>query len=160
MSASEQSSPDTSDREIALSRVYDAPRELVFEAFTNPIHLAHWWGPRGFTITTHESEVRPGGIWRFIMHGPDGSNYDNKIVYREIVKPARLVYAHGSENDNEPGQFITTVTFEEEGRKTKVTMRAVFKNGEERDYVVKNHNAIEGGRETLDRLAEHLTKMT
>jgi uncharacterized protein YndB with AHSA1/START domain len=75
---------DTSDREIITRRLLNAPRELVFEAFTQPEHLAKWWGPNGFTITTHEMEVKPGSAWRFMMHGPDGVDYPNKIVYEEL----------------------------------------------------------------------------
>lgn len=150
------SSSDTSDREIVLTRIFSAPRELVFTVFTDPLHLPHWWGPRGFTITTHAIDVRPGGTWRFIMHGADGTNYDNKIVYREIEKPARLVYTHSDGNDGGPGSFVTTATFESIGEKTKVTLRAVFRSPEERDEVIKTHHAIEGGKQHLDRLGEHL----
>lgn len=78
---------DTADREIVISRLIHAPRELVFKVWTDPKHVAHWWGPNGFTNTIHEMDVRPGGVWRFIMHGPDGVDYPNKIVYKEVVKP-------------------------------------------------------------------------
>jgi uncharacterized protein YndB with AHSA1/START domain len=153
-------SEDTSDREIIITRSLAAPRELVFDAFTQPEHLIHWWGPRGFTITTQHPEVRPGGVWQFVMHGPDGTNYDNKIVYREIARPSRIVYSHSGGDENEPGQFVTTITFESDGVRTQLTMRAVFKNRDERDFVIKNHNAIEGGKQTIDRLAEHLQGIT
>src|SRR6266852_4602923 len=79
------------DREIVITRLLDAPRELAFQAWTEPQHVAHWWGPNGFTNTIHEMDVRPGGVWRFIMHGPDGTDYKNEIVYVEVVKPERLV---------------------------------------------------------------------
>jgi uncharacterized protein YndB with AHSA1/START domain len=147
------------DREIVLSRVFEAPRELVFEAFSNPEHLPQWWGPRGFTITTHVLDVRPGGVWRFVMHGPDGRNYGNKIVYREIVRPTRMVYAHSGENQDEPGQFVTTATFDEQDGKTKLTMHALFRSAAERDEAFKKHNAIQGGKQTLERLGEHLPRM-
>ena len=71
---------DTSDREIVISRVFDAPRTLVFKAWTDPQHLAHWWGPNSFSLTTHEMEFKPGGVWRFVMHGPDGCDYQNKDI--------------------------------------------------------------------------------
>jgi uncharacterized protein YndB with AHSA1/START domain len=80
----------TTDREIVTTRVFDAPREMVFDAWTDPKHIGQWWGPIGFTTTTHEMDVRPGGVWRFTMHGPDGRDYKNRIVYTEIVRPERL----------------------------------------------------------------------
>jgi len=144
----------TADREIVITRVFDAPRELVFDAWTDPQHIGTWWGPNGFTTTTYQIDVRPGGVWRFVMHGPDGVDYQNKIVYLEIVKPERLVYDHGDEAD--AGHFRVTVTFAEQGGKTKLTMRSVFKSAAERDEVVTKYHAIEGGNQTLDRLAEHL----
>lgn len=148
----------TADREIVVTRVFDAPPDLVFEAWTNPQHVVQWWGPRGFTTTTHEIDVRPGGVWRFIMHGPDGTDYDNKIVFLEIVKPQRLVYEHRGEDESV--QFRTTVTFEEQGGKTWLTMQALFPTAAERDHVVREYNAIEGGNQTLERLGEHLAKMS
>ncbi len=84
--------PDTGQdaRTIVTTRVFDAPRDLVFEAWTNPKHLVQWWGPDGFTTTTRAIDVRPARVWRFVMHGPDGVDYENRIVYEEIVKPERL----------------------------------------------------------------------
>jgi uncharacterized protein YndB with AHSA1/START domain len=144
----------TTDREIVTTRLFDAPRELVFRAWTDAEHIGEWWGPKGFTTTTHEIDVRPGGAWRFVMHGPDGVDYDNKIVYLEIVEPERMVYVHGDEGD--PDQFQTTVTFEEQGAKTKLTLRALFRSAAERDHVVKEFGAIEGAKQTLDRLGAYL----
>ena len=77
----------------------------MFSAFTDPKHLAQWWGPDGFTTTTHSFDFRPGGIWRFVMHGPDGRDYQNRIIYDEIVPPERLVYHHSGGDDVEPVQF-------------------------------------------------------
>jgi uncharacterized protein YndB with AHSA1/START domain len=100
-------------QEIVITREIAAPRELVFDAWTDPKHVGHWWSPNGFTTTTHEMDVRPGGVWRFIMHGPDGVDYPNRIVYQEVVRPERLVYVHGGDNPAESPDFHTTVTFEE-----------------------------------------------
>src|SRR6478735_6105977 len=83
-------------REIVASRVFDAPRDLVFKMWTDREHAGNWWGPKGFRTTIHEMDVRPGGVWRFVMHGPDGRDYQNKIVYVEVVRPERLVYDHVS----------------------------------------------------------------
>jgi uncharacterized protein YndB with AHSA1/START domain len=146
-------------RTIVTTRVFDAPRELVFEAWTNPKHLVQWWGPNGFTTTIRAIDVRPGGVWRFVMHGPDGVDYENRIVYNEIVKPERLVYSHGGGDDVEPVQFHVTVTFEDQGGKTKLIMRALFPSAAERDRVAEKYGAIEGAKQTLERLTEHLATM-
>ncbi|MDB5055525.1 MAG: ATPase [Bacilli bacterium] len=147
------------EREIVFTRILNAPRALVFEVWTDPKHVAKWWGPNGFTNTIHEMDVRPSGVWRFIMHGPDGIDYPNKIVYKEVLKPERLVYSHGGDDENDPGQFQVTVTFDDQGNKTELTMRMLFVSKEERDKVVKEYGAVEGGNQTLNRLEEHLAKM-
>jgi uncharacterized protein YndB with AHSA1/START domain len=148
------------DREILLTRVFDAPRELVFKVWTDPEHVGRWWGPRGFTNTIHEMDVRPGGVWRFTMHGPDGVDYLNKIVFIEVVRPERLVYDHGGGEEGDSERFHATITFAEEGGKTRVTMRTLFASAAERERVVREHNAIEGGNQTLDRLGEYLAKLS
>lgn len=157
--ASANAAPNIPEWELVFTRVFDAPPELVFEAWTNPKHVAQWWGPRGFTNTIHEMDVRPGGVWRLVMHGPDGVDYHNKIVFLEVVKPERLVYKHQAEPGYEPVDFEVTVTFAKRGNKTELTMRMVFPSAEQRDYVVKKHGAIEGANQTLDRLAGHLLGM-
>ena len=96
-------------------REFDAPRALVWQAWTDPKHLAQWWGPNGFSTTTSAFDMRPGGVWRFVMHGPDGRDYENRITFDEIVKPERIRYHHGGGSDVEPVQFRTTVTFEDLG---------------------------------------------
>jgi uncharacterized protein YndB with AHSA1/START domain len=102
-------------RSIIGTRDFDAPRALVFSAWTDPKHLAQWWGPFGFTTTTFSFDFRPGGVWRFVMHGPDGCDYQNRITFEEIVPPQRIVYRHGGGDDVEPVQFRQTVIFEELG---------------------------------------------
>ena len=156
MDARNSVATDEDARTLVTTRVFDAPRELVFAAWSDPKHLAQWWGPNGFTTTTHTFDMRPGGVWRFVMHGPDGRDYQNRITYDEIVKPERLVYHHGGADDVEPVQFHVTVTFEDIGGKTKLTMRAVFPSATERDRVVKDYGAAEGAKQTLARLAEYL----
>jgi uncharacterized protein YndB with AHSA1/START domain len=150
---------EAADRELVFTRVYDAPRELVFEAWTDPKHVTQWWGPKGFTTTIHEMDVRPGGVWRLVMHGPDGKDYNNRIVFLEVVKPERLVYKHDPEKGSEPVSFQVTVTFAEEGAKTWLTMQMVFPSAASREYVVNTYGAIEGANQTLGRLAEHLPQM-
>jgi len=143
------------DREIIGVRIFDAPRDLVWKMWTEPEHIAKWWGPRDFTTTTHSMDVRPGGVWRFVMHGPD-RDYQNKITYLEVVKPERLVYKHGGEKEVEPVNFQVTVIFAEQGGKTRVDMRMVFPSANARDYVIKTYGAVEGMNQTLGRLEEYL----
>jgi uncharacterized protein YndB with AHSA1/START domain len=150
---------DTSDREIVITRVFDAPREVVWDAWTDPEQIVQWWGPRGFTTTIQEMDVRPGGVWRQTMHGPDGTEYPNKSVFLEVVKPERIVFSHGGGRKGDPGaHFESTWTFEEYGNKTKLTLRMVFSSAAARDLNVKTYNSIEGGNQTLDRLGEQLAK--
>lgn len=148
-----------SEREIILTRLLQAPRSLVFEAWTQPEHLNRWFGPRGFTNTFHEVAVQPGGTWRFTMHGPDGTDYPNIVVFDEVVAPSKLVYRQGGTSPDEPGSFVTTVTFEEQGKATLLTLRMLFRSREDRDYVIEHYGAVEGGRQTLDRLEETLAYM-
>lgn len=150
---------DTTDREIVLSRLLSAPRELVWRAWTEPEHLIHWWGPNGFTNTFQEIDIRPGGVWRFIMHGPDGVDYPNLIRFHEVVKPERMTYTHGSGKENDPDDFEVEVTFEEQGEKTLVTLRMTLASAAIKEKMIKEVGAIEGGNQTLGRLEEYLKKM-
>jgi len=101
------------EQEIVVKRVLRAPREIVFEAFTDPEHLSVWWGPTGFSTTTSRYDARPGGQWEYVMHGPDGTDYPNLITYHDVVRPERLIYAQGEPGDEE--QFLVTITFEDRG---------------------------------------------
>jgi uncharacterized protein YndB with AHSA1/START domain len=147
---------DTADREMVISRLIDAPRDLVFKAWIHPDHVGQWWGPNGFSTTTHEIDVRPGGVWRYVMHGPDGADYPNRIDFREIAEPERIVYNHSGDSPEDPTRFETTVTFEDHGGKTLLTMRALFETVAMRDQVMREYGAEEGGRQHLARLAAHL----
>ena len=149
------SSHRASDCEIVVSRIIEGPRRLVFEAFTDARHLGQWWGPNGFTTTTRAFEFRPGGVWDFIMHGPDGAALPNWIEWREIVPPERIVYLHG-ESDDDPRAFASTVTLVERGPTTEVTMRAVFKTKEQCDEVIAHYGALEGATQHLGRLAAYV----
>jgi uncharacterized protein YndB with AHSA1/START domain len=149
-----------SDPKVILgSRVVDAPRELVWSVWTDPKHLAQWWGPDGFRTTTSVFDFKPGGVWRFVMHGPDGRDYDNRVTFDEIVKPERLRYHHGGGDDVEPVQFRTTVTFDALGGKTRVTLRGEFPTAEERARVIREYGADKGLVQTLARLAEYVAAM-
>src|SRR5258708_22933110 len=118
---------DISGREIVITRVFDAPRDLVWDAWTDPEQVAQWWGPRGFTTTIHEMDVRPGGVWRHTMRGPDGKEYPNLCVFTDVVRPERIAYSHGGGRKGHPAaQFDATSPFEEQGAKTKLTLHLIF----------------------------------
>lgn len=151
-------SSSTADREIVLTRELDAPRELVWRAYTEPAHLPNWFGPNGFTNTVHEIDVRVGGRWRFIMHGPDGTDYTNRIVYQEVVQPERLVFLHGEDVDDDPGAFHVTVTLDDLGGRTRVTQRMLFTTAAQKKGV-EQFGAVELGYQTLAKLAEYLQTM-
>lgn len=149
---------DTSDREFGATRVFDAPRELVWSCFTEPQHVKEWWGPNGFANTIHKMDVVPGGEWLLTMHGPDGTDYPNKIKYVEIIKPEKLIYDHGTPSD-EFGYFRAFVHFTDLAQKTEINMRGVFKTKAERDVVVEKYGAIEGQQQTLARLADYVKRL-
>jgi uncharacterized protein YndB with AHSA1/START domain len=157
--AKASSEGNAAERELVFRRLLDAPRELVFDVWTNPAHVPQWWGPNGFTTTIHEMDVRPGGVWRLTMHGPDGTDYKSKIVFVEIAKPGRLVYTIESEPPTDPVNFTVTVTFAARGAQTEVEMRMAFATTEMKDYVVKEHGADQGSIQMLGRLVEHLGAM-
>ena len=144
---------DTADREIVTTAVLAAPRARVFEAWVDPAQVVRWWGPNGFSTTMQEMDVRPGGAWQFIMHGPDGVDYKNKSTFEEIVTPERIVYAHLS-----GPAFRMTATFDEQGGRTTVTMCMVFESAKERDQAVKVFGAVEGAKQTLARLEQHVMR--
>src|SRR6201991_3076811 len=148
----------TADREIVISRVISAPRELVFEAFSEVRHLSQWWGPEGFTTTTRAFEFRVGGEWDFVMHGPDGTDYPEWISWTEIVPPERIALPHDASRDA-PNAFETVLTFEPDGAATRIEMRTVFPTKELRDEAAEKYHAIEGGQQTLSNLAAYVTEI-
>ncbi len=147
------------DRTINISREFDAPREWVFNAFTAPEKISQWWGPNGFTTTTKSMEFEVGGEWIFTMHGPDGTDYPNRVVYTEIKNPELLKYDHFDEyeDDGRPPHFKQTITFKEVNGKTKVEMNLLFPTAEKREEATE-FGAIEGGHQTLARLDKFLGK--
>ncbi len=148
----------TADREIMISRFIDAPRELVFEAFTEVRHLSRWWGPSGFTTTTRAFEFRVGGEWVFVMHGPDGTDYQEWIVWTEIVAPERIALLHG-ESRGDPNAFESVITFASDGSATRIEMRTLFPSKELRDQAVEKYHAIEGGQQTLANLNAYVAEL-
>lgn len=147
----DQESP--SDREIVTRRVLDAPRARVFEAFADPTRLTRWWGPKGFTNTFHEFDLRPGGDWRFVMHGPNGGDYTNHSVFVEVVKPERVVFDHLSKP-----QFRLTITLAESAPgKTTITWRGSFETAAACEKV--RAFAPAANEQNLDRLEAELARM-
>jgi uncharacterized protein YndB with AHSA1/START domain len=148
------------DREIVITRDVDFPRALVWKAFTDAEHIKHWWGPNGFTNTIHEMNVKVGGVWRFIMHGPDGTDYPNHIAYTKLVEPERLEYDHTSDGRKNEDFFHAIATFEalDGGTRTRVTLRLQCTTAEQRAKK-EEFGVIEGGRQTMGRLAAYLAKM-
>lgn len=149
----------TSEREIEVTRLLNAPRDLVFEVWTSPKHVDKWWGPSGFTNTTHKIDVRPGGEWVFIMRGPDGAIYDNRVRFIEVIKPEKLVYLHDSGIDNDPREFHAMITFEAVGKQTKVTLKSTFKTKEARDFAVREFGALEGAKQHLGKLEQYISTL-
>lgn len=145
--------PALATRSIVTTRVFDAPRELVYRMWTEPAHLTKWWGPTGFSLTMEEMDVRPGGQWRFVMHGPDGRDYSNHSVYLEVVPLERLVYEHKAPN------FVATAVFEAEGPRTRVTLDMVFATAELREHIATQFHAVEGAVQTFDRLGAELAAL-
>ena len=148
-----------SDREILMTRSFDAPRRLVFEAHSKPEHIRNWWGPRGFSMLVCEMDFRPGGAWRFVLRAPDGKEHPFRGVYREIVPPERLVYSFVYDV---PGmrehETIETLTFSDQGGRTTLTNHVLHPSAESRDAQLA-HGMEQGASQTLDRLAEHLKTM-
>lgn len=140
--------------ELTITRVYDAPVEAVWNAWTDVEQVAQWWGPRGFSITTHSKELKAGGVWNYTMHGPDGVDYPNSTLYHEVIENQKLVYDHGGYEDRPP-MFRVTVLFSERDGKTTMEMTMSFPTAEEAQ-TSKKFIRYANGNSTWDRLAEYL----
>lgn len=141
---------------ITMEREFDASPALLFRAYTEAEALKTWYGPNDFTITVISMDFRVGGLFRFTMHGPDGTDYPNRMEYREIVPEKRLAYLHGSDIDSDPNAFEVTVTFEALGaNRTLLTKHSIFPSVEARNAVMK-FGAVELGMQTLDKLAAYV----
>jgi len=150
----EKKESSTADRELVITRKLNAPIDLVWEVWTNPEHITNWWGPDGFTNTIHVMDVRPGGEWDLVMHGPDGTDYKNKSVFKEIVKNKRIVYEHVS-----APKFIATVEFEAAGDETLIRWRMLFQTAEEFIQTVKTFKADEGLKQNVEKLNAFLIRL-
>jgi uncharacterized protein YndB with AHSA1/START domain len=162
MNKHEMSTQESSEREFVMERIFDAPRELVFKAWSDPKHLEQWWGPKGWTLPICKMDFRPGGVWHYCMRGPEGEEGWGKAVYREIVEPERIVYvdsfadAEGNALEGMP-ETVITVTFTEQAGKTKLTSRAQFASAADLETTL-GMGMAEGLSETWDRLEEYLAK--
>lgn len=144
------------DREIVLSRVIAAPRERVFAAWTDPAQIVQWFGPDGFKVESLECDIRPGGRWRFVFIGPDGTRYDNRMVFLRVDAPRLIEIEHGSDKDDDPARFHVTVTFDAQSDgKTVLTLRQLHPTKEQRHAGI-GFGAVELGYQTLAKLARHL----
>lgn len=145
---------ETSETSLTIRRTFDAPRERVWAAWTDPAEVDQWWGPDGFSTTTDAMDVTPGGVWTFEMVGPEGETFPNRIVYDEVDPPECLTYTHGSPDD--PEQFQVTLSLEDAGDgETGLTMEMRFPAATDLDEAVE-FGAVDGAKQTLNRLAEHL----
>jgi uncharacterized protein YndB with AHSA1/START domain len=147
-----ENNSNTKDRELIISRVLDAPVALVWEVWTNPEHIANWWGPNGFTNTITEMNVTPGGKWNLVMHGPDGTDYKNESVFKEVVLHKKIVYDHVSNP-----RILATINFEAQGEKTLITWHMLFETREQFLHTVKTYGADEGLKQNVAKLDVYVT---
>jgi uncharacterized protein YndB with AHSA1/START domain len=150
----EKEKSNTTDREINVSRLLNAPIELVWEVWTDPEHIKNWWGPSGFTNTIAKMEVKPGGEWTLVMHGPDGTDYKNKSVFREVIKHKRIVYEHVS-----APKFLATINFESRGKTTFLNWHMLFESKEQFIQVVKTFKADEGLKQNVEKLTAYIQQL-
>jgi uncharacterized protein YndB with AHSA1/START domain len=143
----------TADREFVHSRLIDAPRAQVFAAIADPARLARWWGPNGFTSTFDVFEFRPGGTWRFVLHGPDGTDYPNENLFTDIVEPERIVLEHLSATHH----FLMTITLTADGARTRVGWRQVFDTAEEKQRIA--DFVTPANEQNLDRLTAEVLRV-
>ena len=144
------------DREIVLSRVIDAPRDVVFSAWADPKHLPNWFGPAGFQIETKEIDIRVGGLWRFDLIAPDGQRWASRMEFRRLERPTLIELDHGGDLDDDPERFRSTITLDEQGDgKTVITMRQLLATRAQRDATI-GFGAVEYGYQMLEKLARHV----
>ena len=144
---------NTKDRELLLTRTLDAPIDLVWEAWTNPQHIAKWWGPNGFTNTITTMDMKPGGEWILTMHSPDGTDYKNKSIFKEVILHKRIVFDHIAPN------FTATIEFKAQGEQTHLTWHMLFETVEQFIQVVKTFKADDGLKQNVDKLNAYLAEM-
>ncbi len=153
-----------SEPTLSITRVFAAPRALVWKMFADPFHLAQWWGPKGFTNPVCQLDFRVGGNWHHVMRSPDGREYPTNSTFLEIEPPGRIVYRNAAPQgevwgNNPPPSFVRTLTFTEANGVTTLTLVAAFETPEQRDAAMRRGFA-QGTLESYDRLAAHLEALT
>jgi len=147
----ENKKSSTSNRELILSRTLNAPVELIWEVWTKPEHIVNWWGPNGFTNTISIMDVKTGGEWNLVMHGPDGTDYKNRSIFKEVIPYKKIVYEHISYP-----RIIATIDFEEQNDQTKITWHMLFESAEQLIEVAKVHKVVEGQKQNMEKLEMYL----
>lgn len=147
-----------SGREVVFSRLIAAPVALVWEIWSSVRHLHEWFGPAGFATTTQEFAFVRGGVWRFTMHGPDGTDYPNRIVFRTIEPKTRIVYENSWDLPDAPLDFTVVVTFAAEGEGTRLILHMTFANDAAMQTAVERYGVLTGGIETFERIAEYVER--
>lgn len=141
----------TESRELMITHTFNVSVERVWEAWTNPDQIIHWWGPDGFTTTIHEMNLRAGGEWKLTLHGPDGTNFPNRSIYKEIIPNKKIEFEHFNPH------FITTVIFSSLKHKTVMEWTMLFDSIEMWDVIVKAHKAGEGLKQNIQKLERYLS---
>lgn len=143
----------TENREMRITRTFKVSIELMWEMWATPEHIVNWWGPGGFTSTIHEMDFKEGGEWKLTLHGPDGTNYPNRSIFKEIIPLQKIVFEHFNPH------FITTVLFESKGEETQIDWTLLFDTAEMRETIVKAHKADEGQKQNVERLEKYLSNL-
>ncbi len=147
------------ERTIVSTRLFKAPRRMVYKAFADPKQVAEWWGPHGFSTTVLEMDLRPGGKWRIVMHGPDGTDYPNDMTFAAVVSNERIeIDLVGGREGAEPVHMHMTIIWQDEEGGTRLTLRNQFASHTLRDENVRSYGSVQGGRDLFERLAHHLAK--
>lgn len=141
------------NKALRITRTFKAPIELMWEVWTKPEHIANWWGPSGFNNTMHIMDFQEGGEWKFTMHGPDGTNFPNRSIFKEIIPHKKIVFEHFNPH------FITTILFESKGNETQVDWTLLFDSAEMFDIIVKAHKADDGLKQNMDKLEKYLSEL-
>lgn len=144
---------ETANREMQISKTLKAPINFMWELWANPEHLVSWWGPDGFTSTIHKMDFQEGGEWKLTMHGPDGTNYPNRSIFKKIIPLNKIVFEHFNPH------FITTVLFESKSEETQIDWALLFDTVEMHDIVVKAHKADEGQKQSIERLRKYISTL-
>jgi uncharacterized protein YndB with AHSA1/START domain len=150
----ENTTSSTADRELLITKLLDAPVDLVWEVWSHPEHICNWWGPNDFTCTISKMDLRPEGEWNLVLHGPDGTDYKNHSIFKEVIPQQKISYLHESSP-----KFLSTITFEARGEQTFIKWHMLFNNREEFIHTVKTFKADEGLKQNIGKLQDYLAGM-